>query len=158
MSWSILLDNGDFSVQNGSFAKAIGSQKLLQDLSDWILTRMGTDIFEPAYGSLINGGFLTDGTPVNSPIGGTNWPQIESFIASDIQRIIGLYQKVQAQKIQQDQQIYNKVTLSPDEVLKSLDGISFNQNEDTLIVTISISNMSGQQTTINIPIENGILG
>lgn len=156
--FSIAIKNGDIYAPGGSFATVTGVNKLLQDLRCWILTRMGTNEFQPSYGSLLDGGVEPDGTIVQSPIGSvtSDWSSIESFTASDIQRVCSSYQKEQARRIEEDQETYNKITLIPEEILKSVNSIEFNIVESTKLgVLVSISNVKGEIGTLEIPVNEG---
>lgn len=150
-----MIKEGDLVVGNGRMATVTGSQKLVQDLRCWVLQRMGSDPYQLGYGSLIEGGVQPNGVVVESPIGMviTNWGEVESFISSDIQRIVSLYQNEQSRRIREDQSIYNKITLTPDEILKSLDNITYEVQEDTLNVVIHISNMAGQSFEVGLLTE-----
>jgi O-acetylhomoserine/O-acetylserine sulfhydrylase-like pyridoxal-dependent enzyme len=157
MSYSLAISNGDLVVQNGDLAKVSGAQKLYQDLMCWVLTQMGSNIYEPQLGSLINGG-TQNGIHIPSPIGEvqTNWNSVEVFITSEIQRLVSLYQTLQAQIIQQSQAVYNKTILTPDQTIRGINNIQLSQNEDALTVIVDISTMAGSSVTLNIPVQQGL--
>lgn len=157
MSFSLALANGDLVLQGGQLSIVAGSQKLLQDLYCWTQTRMGSDIYNLGYGSLIDGGTQPNGTIVTSPIGTMSWSITQTLIQQDITRICAAYQAEQNARMQSDLQQFNKSTLTDDEILAGVNGITFNSNLDMLIVNISISNKSGSTFTIAIPIQGTVL-
>jgi hypothetical protein len=156
VTYSIQVANGDLVATAGQLSTVSDSAKLLQDLTLWILTKMGSDPYNPAYGSLIDGGTQMNGINVPSPIGTTTWSIAQSQIQTDITRIITLYQAQQAARIASDLQTYNKSTLTPGETLTALNGISFNNDYDTLTVTVSITNAANQNVTITLPFSGTV--
>ena len=157
MSYSLQIKGGDLVAQAGQLSIATGAQKMLQDLQIFVMTQMGSDPYNPSYGSLIDGGIQPNGNVVSSPIGTMNWSLTESFIQQEISRIVSVYQASQNTRVQQDLQTYNKNTLTSDEIVTALTGISINQNIDTMIVNVSIQNASGNELTFSIPVQGSIL-
>src|SRR5437868_3509816 len=112
MSWSLRVSNGDLVLEGGKLGTVTGSAKLLQDFRHYLLERMGDDPLHPSYGSLIDGGRLTNGQIVPSPIGGVNWKMITLELESEIRRIAAAYQNMQLQRAKNDSTYYGKSTLT----------------------------------------------
>lgn len=150
MSWSLDIDlSGDLVTTTGQFGKITGRDKLQQDLAHWILTKMGTDLLNTGYGSTINGGVQPDGTIISSVIGG---PFQTSAIDVELRRIVGAYQQQQVVRAQDDQEAWNKTTLTADEIIASLDAIDYQQIADQLLATISITTAANTTLDVNIAI------
>lgn len=55
MSFDLLIRNGDLAIgQDGDLAKVEDSDKLIQDVLKILVTPLGSNVFYPWYGSLIN--------------------------------------------------------------------------------------------------------
>ncbi len=156
MSYSLQVVNGDLSVQAGQVSVVTGSSKLLQDLTLWVLTKMGSDPYNIGYGSLIDGGTQPNGTVVSSPIGTHQWTSTQALIQQDITRIITTYQSQQNARMQADAQAYNKQTLTQDEILTGMTGITFSNDITLLTATVYITNASNNQLQITVPLQGGI--
>jgi hypothetical protein len=142
MSWSLKLENGDLSISGSRIGIVTGKAKLAQDLRNWILEHMGTDDLHPGFGSLLDGGITPQGAVVPGVIGTDDLDVAEVEIRSEIQRIVSDYQSLQLARAKSDKLSYGRATMTPSEVLLSLDDIAIEQNMDTLKVTISISTAS----------------
>lgn len=151
MTWSLQLHNGDFAVTGAQFGTVTNEQKLTQDLRCALLEAMGTDDMHPDYGSLIDGGTLPDGTTVPGVIGLLDINQVAATVQSEIERIAQAYQNQQLNRAKSDRLTYNRVSLSPAEVLLGV-GLTLTQQEDTLLVNIALSTARGDDINIALPI------
>lgn len=154
MSWSLRVSNGDLVLQSGKLGIVSGQNKLVQDLRHFLLERMGSDPLHPDYGSLIDGGVTPAGRTVASPIGGTDWRFVALELEADIRRICALYQNGQVERARKDRQRYNRVTLTPAEILLAVTDVTFQQNMDTLNVTISLSTGAGTTENLSLALGN----
>lgn len=152
MSWSLQIHNGDFALNGSSLATVIGAPKLVQDLRCALAERMGDDDMHPTYGSLIDGGVTPAGQEVPSVIGTLNVQQAAATIQSEIQRIASAYQAQQLNRAKADQTTYNRVSLTPAEVLLSISNIQMTQQTDTILVTITLATAAGEDITVALPI------
>jgi hypothetical protein len=114
---------------------------------------MGSDPLHPNYGSLIDGGMLSDGTVVDSPIGQTDWNMIALKLESEIRRIAAAYQNSQLQRAKNDRIYYGRSTLTANEILAAVSAIHFTQNADALIVEIVIETGDFQLRTTNLVLD-----
>lgn len=161
MSWSLqvkrsrdengrLKPGGDLVLTGTSLATVTNEQKLVQDLSHWILERMGNDPLHPGYGSLLDGGVTPGGQQVESVIGKGNYGLIRMEIEAEIRRIAAAYQRMQIDRATKDRNRYNKSTLTGGEILAAVTDVTFVQSADSLTVTIHIVSARNHAATINL--------
>lgn len=152
MSWSLQITHGDFTVNQSQYGTVTDAFKLTQDLRCAILEKMGTDNMHPSFGSLINGGTTPDGTEVSGVIGLLDWNQVTNTVNGELQRIASAYQAQQLNRAKADRATYNRVSLSPAEVLMAISNIEFIQDQDTLQVSIEIQTAAGQNINLVFPL------
>lgn len=157
MTWSLKLRHGDFTVSNAEFGTVINEDKLVQDLTCHLLEAMGTDDLHPGYGSLIDGGTRPDGIEVPSVIGESDVELVALEIESEIRRVAREHRAKQLNRAKEDRFVYNKVTLTPGEVLLAISNIDFVQIEDVLHVKVSLETATGQNLDILLPLPEEIL-
>lgn len=150
MSWSFHLLNGDLNPAGpGGLAQVTGSQKLIQDLRCALLEPIGTDLMNPSFGSSLDGGVdPSTGASLPGFIGqqGTDFALLE--IESEIRRVLAVYQSSQIDRMYADQQQTGQNSLSPGEVLQSVDSVVLQQADDRLVVSVMIT--AGDGTSIPI--------
>lgn len=144
MSWSLALQDGDLTMEGGSFQQVSGGQKLLQDLICWCAEPIGTDDMHTDFGSVFDGGTLPTGEVVPSPIGNPDQQAVQNQIETEVQRIIGLYKVAQLARIRRDNLIYGRSTITPDEVVANIDAIDVSTDMDTMNVQVKVSTYAGQ--------------
>lgn len=154
MSWSLQLRNGDLALSGNRFGHVDGTRKLVQDLRCTLLEPRGFDDAHPTFGSLIDGGIDEYGREVATIIGSSDWDRIRGEVRAEIQRVIMEHQRRQIQRSQQDRRTYGESTLSENELLISIAGISMAQAQDRLMVRVTLNVGNGTVTEINIPISN----
>jgi hypothetical protein len=157
MSFSLAIISGDISPSAGGLSTVTGAQKLGQDLTSLFLTHLGSNPYNPSYGSLIDGGVRSDGTVVPSPIGSSNIQSVQASMTTEINRLVSLYQAQQTAKINSDLSLYNKITLSPDEMLQSVSSIDFTISFDYLIINITIQTGSNDSVTVTVPLQGSTI-
>lgn len=153
MTWSFYLLNGDLSINGpGGFAIVTGTQKLIQDLKNWLLEPQGTDPLHLDYGSTIDGGII-NGAPVDSLVGQTLTDVVLMDIQAEIQRVLVAYQQQQLDRLYNEQSLYDgKNTFTSGELLYAINSISVTQNGDTAVASVSITTTDGQNLTFNQPV------
>lgn len=154
MSFSLLIENGDLPLNGTSLATCEGAHKLTQDLACEILTPMGTDEAHPDFGSLLDGGINPEGNYVEGVIGEGDWDRVALTVQAEIQRICNEYQLQQISRNKSDAAVYGKTTLTPEEILVSVQGIKLQQAEDNLLVTVTLSTGNGP-IQVNVPVSSG---
>lgn len=153
MTWSLRIRNGDFVVDSARLETVTAQQKLLQDFRCALLEQMGTDNLHPDYGSLIDGGITSDGRVVSGIIGETDIDEVTLIIQSEVARISRYMQRAQLARAKTDRLTYGRATMVPQEVLLSLNGLNFNQFEDELKVTISITAANNETFDISLSLN-----
>jgi hypothetical protein len=153
MSWSLSIDNGDLSLEGGSYVTCQGGQKLIQDMMCWTLEPIGNDPMHLDYGSVIDGGILPSGEVVPSPIGETDQNKVAQMVETEIQRIVGLYKTNQLARITADNTRYGRSTLTPDEVIQQIDSINITLFLDGIFVNVTLSTYAGQTLNLSLPIN-----
>jgi len=154
MTWSFQIKNGDLNFAGpGGFAIVTGTQKLIQDLRNWLLEPRGSDPFHSEYGSTLDGGTLGDGSMVPPSIGGMFTGEDLLNIEVEIRRILTLYQQQQASRIKTENIRYSgKNTYSRGEILHTVQDVDIRQSGDTAIVRISLITASGDSIQFSQPL------
>lgn len=153
MTWSLQITNGDFTVDAAHLGTVTAQAKLLQDFRCAILENMGTDNLHPEYGSLIDGGINPEGQIVEGVIGRTDPHEVAMLIESEVSRIARYMQRAQLARAKADKMTYGRATLVPQEVLLSLNGINFFQQEDLLRVTIHLTAANDRSFEVELAIN-----
>lgn len=154
MSYSLQLANGDFTASSAQLGTVTDVEKLTQDLRCCLLEPMGTDDMHFDYGSLIDGGTMSDGTVVAGAIGDTNLQQVAALVQSEIARIATAYQAQQLARAKADQATYNRISLSPAEALIALTDISMTQQADVLTVVVTLETGQGVSIAVVFPLTS----
>jgi hypothetical protein len=153
MTWSLAITNGDLVLSNSDYATVTGEQKLIQDLTCFLLETMGTDPNHPDYGSLLDGGIDGGGTVYQSMLGLPNGNALsEALIQSELQRVLLAYQNMQIQRAKSDRVQYGKTTFSLGEVLLSVDSITMTTIADMLIANIGITTGNDTSVSLSVPL------
>jgi hypothetical protein len=153
MTWSLLIANGDLSFNGASMDIVQGGDKLVQDLACCILEPMGTDGLHPTFGSTIGGGINADGSYNAGVIGQPNDAVAATYVQGEVTRIVAQYQAQQQQRFQADVAVYGKGTITADEALLSVGGISAVGAQTTLQVSAQLETGTGN-VPISLPISS----
>lgn len=90
MSFDLKLENGDIKIGGDQdFAIVTDSTKLIQDVIKFVVTPSGTNIFQPAIGSLINKRLIGQVLTAQNTI---------TILQSSVQEALTLLQKLQKQQ------------------------------------------------------------
>jgi phage baseplate assembly protein W len=155
MTWSLQLKGGDIVKGRGNaLATLTGSEKVQQDLTHWILTNLGSDPFNPGYGSVID---YDSDTIVSAQVEGEVIYVPESkldLVVGEVDRVVGRYQARQLSRIEQESVLYNgRHTFSAGEIITDYD-IEYEQVLDTLYVDINLSLLSNEERAIELTVKN----
>lgn len=134
MSWSFQIVNGDLAYGSGGLNTVTGASKLTQDLTCALLEPVGTDPLHPTFGSTLDGGTDPSGAHVEGAIGQINNYATGTFIGAEIQRVCRAYQSQQIARNTSDVSVYGKSTLTADEALLAVSGITVQQVVDHVLV------------------------
>ena len=155
MSYSLQIKSGDLNLGGpGGLAVVTGTQKLVQDLRNWILEAQGTDPMHPEFGSTLDGEIMPDGSYQDNFIGTT----IDSFqilnVEAELRRILYAYQQNQVNKLQAEQIQYSgKNTFAAGEILYSIDAVDIQQLGDVLVAHIQITTDQGTSVSLTQPVS-----
>jgi len=154
MTWSFKVRNGDLTFAGpGGFASVTGQNKLVQDLRHWLLEPRGTDALHPEWGSVLDGGQVSDGVMVPSPIGGLFSDEELLQVEGEIRRVLNAYQLQQAQRLGRENIQYGgKNTYSLGEILRTVDDVDVRQLGTTAVVTVSITTANGDMMSFTQPL------
>jgi hypothetical protein len=153
MSKSLALRNGDLQVGSGrAYETVTGREKLRQDLSLWLLERIGTDPMTPTYGSRLDGG-LIDGREIPSYIGQLGTTQNLNLIRMEILDLLTSYQNMQLDKVRRETLLYRgRNTLEADEVIDSIDSVEVTQVGTTILARIILTTLGETSLKLTLPI------
>ncbi len=153
MSWSFHIKNGDLNLSGpGGFAVVTGTQKLIQDIKNWLLEPRGTDPINPGFGSILDGGSLPDGSQSDSMLGTVSRESLIG-IESEIRRILSAYQQQQLLRLQRETiQLDGKNTFAAGEILASVNEVTVDQIGDIAVARIFITTQSGQPLSFSQPV------
>lgn len=156
MSKSFRILNGDLALTGDrTFDIVSGRDKLIQDLTLWVLERIGSDPLTPTFGSTLDGGII-NGAEVPSFIGEVMTQGRINEIRAEVNNLLNQYQQLQLAKIQAETVQYGgSTTLDPDEVLKSIDSITTATSGTIIIVRVALTTLGNSQLQLTIPIQNG---
>lgn len=154
MSWSLSILNGDLNIGGANgLNKVTGKNKLVQDLKCWILESVGTDPLHPNFGSTLDGGQLSDGTIVDGVIGQVISNGVMLNIEAEIIRILNLYRENQIRILDNEQSIYGgQISLTPDEILLSINGVDVSSFSTTVVVRVSITTAANSNIIFTQPV------
>lgn len=154
MSKSLKIVNGDLAVGQGrGYAIVDGRSKLMQDLSLWILERIGTDPSYPTYGSRLDGGII-DGRAVEGFIGQSISAERVLEIRNEVVGVLTQYQSLQLEKIKRDAIDFNgRQTIAPEEVFYLIENVEARAFGDTVVVRVTIRTLANTLVKVTIPVQ-----
>ena len=138
MSFSLAIQNGDLAMSGSQMAIVSGTDKLVQDLTLWMVERYGIDISHPRYGSCFE-----------NYIGGIINLTTQQTIESEALRVLNNYQKVQQLALSASPTVF-----SLSELLASVNNVNVAISYDTVQVSVSVSN--AEQTPVAVTVTQSI--
>ena len=152
MSKSFAVKGGDLSIGAGRSLEIVdGQEKLLQDLKNWIMERIGTDPATPTFGSRLDGG-MDNGRYVASMIGQPMSDEAVAEIKLQISELISRYRVFQLEKIQDEIARFGETTIKPEETISRLQKIEAIVLGDTVAVRAQIATLANHNLKIVVPI------
>jgi hypothetical protein len=151
--------DGDLDITTSRRADMVmGRDKLVQDLTLWLLEPLGTGFTTPGFGSTLNTVVARDsvGRQQGRFIGRSMNDQMVADVEAEIDRILSLYQQNQIQTIRQAQIQGRLYLYSRQEILNSIDNITTTIDLDRVIVRAAITTGANQELTFLAQVdENG---
>jgi hypothetical protein len=145
MSWSFHLMNGDLNTSLNGYGVVTGTQKLIQDLKNWILEPRGSDPNHIDYGSTIDGVVTPNGAFAETNIGAEINQERLMDVEAELRRVLAAYQQQQIDRGRQDAMNFGgKNTFSAGEILYKIIDVEVRAIQDTVLARISIQTDAGQ--------------
>lgn len=128
MSIDLKVINGDLVINNGELQTVQNSEKLIQDILKILLTDIGADPLQPAYGSFLSR------TVIGTALANANIVQIAK---SQINTCLSNLQQLQQKQVQSMQKV------SADEQLAAVTGISVIRSvSDPRLFNVKVSGLT----------------
>jgi hypothetical protein len=141
LSYDIKVINGDLVLNSGDFRLVYDSEKLIQSILKICLTPAGSNPLQPWFGSFINRSLIGSSLASNITV------QIaQSQLQNALQNLMTL----------QQQQVKSFQSVSPDELLNSISGISINRdtsNPTQYNVVVSVMNKGFRPITTSFTVS-----
>lgn len=103
---------------------------------------------------MLDGGWLPDGTEIESNIGGSVSDERIIGVESEIRRILYAYQQQQLDRMNRDMLAYGgKNTFSAGEILASVEDVQIDLFADVLLCRIVLRVASGDALSFTVPIR-----
>lgn len=134
---TLALVRGDLVPAAGGYLMYEGVQKIHQDLALALQEAYGGDPLHPAWGSILQ-----------RLIGGPLTADAKQQILTEVNRVINNYISVQNARIIQDNATGSVSSMSTDDVVNSLSGLSVQQVYDSIVISVALQTLSRQQVTI----------
>jgi len=152
MSWSFDIKAGDLTFVSSKSGAAIvtGKNKTFQDLKNGLLEPMGTDTMHPEYGSLLDGGTLPDGTPIDSYIGKDSLSVYK--IEEEIVRVVQSFIDKQNTRVNSDIATFGRSTVSDSEIIESIGSITNKRFNTKLVMQVNLVMRNGNTVSITQPV------
>ena len=153
MSYSLRIEDGDLMIGgNRALEVVTGKANLFQDLTLWILERIGTDPATPLYGSILDGGTV-NGQDYPSFIGQVPTQENLNLIKAEVLDLLHKYQQMQVAKMKQELiEFDGKHTLEAEEVLHTIDSVEITTIETLVLVRVKCTTLNRNTFKLTIPL------
>lgn len=134
MSYSLRVVGGDLCRRGSQLDIVYGLDKLLQDIDLWLRERYGGGRVHLNMGSILQdfiGGVVSDST--------------NAEVQAEVLRVLQNYQAVQLRRLREKPQ-----SLSPSEMLVSIDDVSTRTNYDSVQVAVRLRNGSNVSSAVKV--------
>ena len=139
--YGLKITNGDLAVMgDGNCVLVTGRERLVQEISHWLLEPLGTDSLYNRFGSTLD-----------QIIGSPMLPEYMAEVRSEVGRVLQNYMAYQTRRMNEDRLKGEDVFLrnwSDEDIVDVLDGISVKAVADTLKVTVKLTTVAGTKLTI----------
>lgn len=143
--------DGDLDINQAKRVDAVqGRDKLVQDLTLWLLEPLGIGFTTPGFGSLLNSIVERDaqGRQEGAFVGKPLDDRIQADVEAEVDRILNLYQQDQVQKIRSAQVEGRLYLYSRKEILDSIDSVQSSRIDDRAIVKATLTTGANQAVTL----------
>lgn len=144
------LTDGDLNITKSKRVSMVtGRDKLVQDLTLWLMEPLGAGYMTPGFGSTLN--TFTDRDEQNRQqgafVGRYFTEQLAAEIIAEIDRVLNLYQQNQIQKIHTAQVRGTLYLYTLSEILNSIDDIEGSQDTDVANIQVTLTTGANSQIT-----------
>jgi len=140
---TIEVSNGDIQLVNGKIQFAVGSSKLVQDLTLWLKEPIGTGFTTPNFGSLLP-----------QMVGGNQNSTTVSTVTNEITRILQLYQGQQAIYLQNAQNSAQLSNWNKSEIIQNVVSVQVSIQATSIIANIVLNTLNNTTINLNMSIDN----
>lgn len=139
--YGLKVSGGDLAVRgDGNVSEVRGADRIVQELSHWLLEPLGTDTLYERFGSTLD-----------SMIGSPMLPEYISEVRSEVGRVVSNYVEYQKRMMREDRQ-RGEVTFMrnwpDDEIIDTVDGVSVTNVADRLLVTVKLTTVAGARVSV----------
>ena len=139
---TLRLSGGDLVLGPGGFETLTGPDRIMQDLRVALSEPLGVDRFHPGWGSKIDD-FI--GLPLD---------QVTAFdLEQEVNRVIGNYMTVQAEKAGRDALREDTQRYSTADLVSHISDVNVEYRQDQAQITITIATLSGEEITTTFEVE-----
>ena len=131
-------ENGDFVLDGGDIKSVYGGSMIAQELSTWLREPLGSDIHHTDFGSKLP-------EYIGTPIYGEMLDDVEA----EVYRIINDFALYYKNKYQNDS-INGIKRYNPEDIIRSIDYVSFDEGADSLTIKVGISTFNGTVTVTKV--------
>lgn len=152
---SFRVEDGDFSLNKSRRADMVlGRDKLVQDLSLWLLEPLGIGFTTPSFGALLNYQDVgSRGARTGHFIGRMITEERIAEVGAEVDRILNLYQQNQIQKIRKARLEGTLHLYHRSEILDSVEEVSTAEDADRLIVSVGLTTGANSNLTLSALID-----
>lgn len=139
---TLRLSGGDLVLGPGGFETLTGAERIIQDLRVALSEPLGVDRFHPGWGSRVDDfvGRVLDGSTAFD-------------LEQEINRVIGNYMQVQAEKAGRGALRDNGTRYTTSDLISHVSDVKVTYKQDQAQITITIATLSGEEITTNFEVE-----
>lgn len=145
------VQNGDLVLgPNNQLATVRGREKLVQDLTLFLMEPIGTSYLTPRFGSTLNGMSSRDSMGrQEATFVGHNIDEVRvAEIAAEIDRVLSVYQQGQVNAIKDAKSNGMLYMFSRGEILNTINGIESDVFEDGVVVRANLTTGTGENIDV----------
>lgn len=145
------ITDGDLDLAHSKRVDMVqGRDKLVQDLTLWLLEPLGIGYATPAFGSTLNSTITPEesGREESRFIGQAPIEDLIAEVESEVDRVLNLYQQDQVQKIRQARAEGSLFLYSKREILNSINDIKTRAVGDVAFINVGMTTGANRELTL----------
>lgn len=135
---TLALTQGDLTPAPGGYRMLEGANKIQQDIGLALQEEYGTDSSHPLWGSILP-------TMIGAPI----TEDLKQQIRVEVNRVVNNYIAVQNARIVQDNVTGSQSSMTTDDVVNAITGLSITQLFDSVVINLGLQTISRQNVNLN---------